>query len=82
MKRREPEQTLRAAGRVAREVEFFLIGSQAVLGVQASQLAETGKGTMEKTAWAGWLRQRTAAVGVRTVLHGGRLSNDPSDAGV
>lgn len=30
MKRRELEQTLRAAGRVAREVEFFLIGSQAV----------------------------------------------------
>ena len=30
MKRRELELTLRAAGRVARDVEFFLIGSQAV----------------------------------------------------
>ena len=33
----------------------------AVLGVHASQLAETGKGTVEKTVLAGWLRQRTAA---------------------
>lgn len=30
MRRRELERTLRAAGRVARETEFFLIGSQAV----------------------------------------------------
>ena len=33
----------------------------AVLGVQASQLAETGKGTVEKKALAGRLHQRTAA---------------------
>lgn len=30
MRRRDVEQTLRAAGRVAHETEFFLIGSQAV----------------------------------------------------
>lgn len=30
MRRRELEKTLRAAGRIARELEFFLIGSQAV----------------------------------------------------
>jgi hypothetical protein len=30
MRRRELEQTLRAAGRVAREAEFFVIGSQAI----------------------------------------------------
>ena len=30
MRRRELDQTLRAAGRVAREKEFFLIGSQAL----------------------------------------------------
>ena len=30
MKRRELETTLKAAGRVAQEVEFFLIGTQAV----------------------------------------------------
>ena len=30
MKKRELEQLLREAGRVAREVEFFVIGSQAV----------------------------------------------------
>ena len=30
MKRRELEQLLREAGRVAREVEFFVIGSQAI----------------------------------------------------
>ena len=33
----------------------------AVLGVEASQFAETGKGTVEKKALAGWFRQRTAA---------------------
>ena len=38
MKRRELETTLKAAGRVAHEVEFFLIGTQAVMLIVAGLL--------------------------------------------
>ena len=43
------------------EAERLLEAGMAVLGVHAGQLAETGKGTVEKQVLAGWLRQRTAA---------------------
>ena len=44
------------------EAERLLEAGMAALGVSASQLAETGKGTLaEKKALAGWLRQRTTA---------------------
>ena len=64
------------------EAERLLEAVLAVLGLQASQLAETAKGTVARKALAGGLRQVTAAVGVRTVVHGGSLSGDPSDADV
>ena len=42
------------------EAERLLKAGMTVLGVHANQLAETGKGTLEKQVLAGWLRQRTA----------------------
>jgi hypothetical protein len=43
------------------EAERLLQAGMAALGVQASQLAETAKGMVEKRVLAWWLRQRTTA---------------------
>ena len=43
------------------EAERLLEAGMGVLGGHAGQVAKTGKGTAEKKALAGWLRQRTTA---------------------
>ena len=51
-------------------------------GVEASRLAETGKGTVEKKALARAVASAeggAARVDVRTAVHGGSLSGDPGD---